>query len=373
MIFKLNRLVAILWPLSIIGVAFLKCALGAPIGLGNLHSLSLQADVIVVGTVTQGQQSGRTVSLVLGVDRVLKGDVSPSQTLTVQWLAPDSPKNSRDLKGSKGMYFLKKQQSNIWLLIPVFSGDAIFDLAILPATTKPTSPDLQYGSLVSIDEKILFELAAAVENEKGSGFGVDYLASFDLERTPAISPAFQRLAKSTEPRLKAYGISGLLRQGDAEVLSKVITELPTMPPNAFRESVINNVCQYSNSSLTAVRALGLLSKASITIPGLKVCAAYALRRIHTKDTLEYLHLLLDDQDPAVRYEGVAGMASFANSGFIPQEAALVIDGIATARMRNRFKTSDTLQNFPTIDSFKKNEAKFINFWKTWWSAVQAEL
>src|SRR5260370_5009398 len=85
---------------SIVGAAT-----GGPIGLANLHALAGQSDAVVVGTVVQGQQTGRDVSFVLSVDRVLKGGGNPSETLTVQWMSPTAFNCSRGLEGRKGLFF----------------------------------------------------------------------------------------------------------------------------------------------------------------------------------------------------------------------------------------------------------------------------
>jgi hypothetical protein len=123
-----------------------------------------------------------------------------------------------------------------------------------------------------------------------------------------------------------------------------------------------------------VSVLGALSRSPVAIPRLQFCAAAALRAIHTKETLVYLQALLDSPEPTVRYEAVAGMASFANSGSIPREPALVVDGVVAARPSdNKFKNSQTLDNFPAVDTFRSNEGTYIAFWKNWWSGVQVVL
>jgi hypothetical protein len=68
------------------------------------------------------------------------------------------------------------------------------------------------------------------------------------------------------------------------------------------------------------------------------------------------------------------MASFANSGSIPREPALVVDGVVAARPSdNKIKNSQTLDNFPAVDTFRGNEATYIVFWKNCWSGVQVEV
>jgi hypothetical protein len=50
-------------------------------------------------------------------------------------------------------------------LVASHGGDAAFDQVVLPATTRPVAPDLHYAPAASIDEKLLLELAASIENK----------------------------------------------------------------------------------------------------------------------------------------------------------------------------------------------------------------
>jgi hypothetical protein len=67
------------------------------------------------------------------------------------------------------------------------------------------------------------------------------------------------------------------------------------------------------------------------------------------------------------------MASFANSGSIPRETPLRVDGNFSARPASQYKNNDTLSHFPTVDIFRKNESTYISFWKSWWATVQPQL
>jgi hypothetical protein len=253
------------------------------------------------------------------------------------------------------------------------AGTTALELAMLPATRAHVAPDLQYAAAAPIDEKLMLELAAAIENKDGSAFGVDYLAGLHTQGTAAVLKVYQRFSQSSSTGLRAYGIAGLIREGDIQVLSTLAADVTAKGASASGDLIVNEVCQYSNANPTAVAALGALSGATTTVPRLQFCAAAALRRIHTKETLVYLQELLDSRYPDVRYEAVAGLASFANSGSIPWEPPLVVDGAAVARQPNIYKSSQTLENFPTVATFQQNEAKYIAFWKGWWTSVQPGL
>jgi hypothetical protein len=340
-----------------------------PIGVANLHALALQSDAIVAGVVEQGLQSGRDVSLLLSVRRVLKGSVSGA--ITVKWTTPSPYNGSRDLKGMSGLFFLEKSQAGPWQLLPAMAGDAVLELAVLPAAMTPVAADLTYGDSAQIDEKLMLELAAAVENGPGNSFAVNFLTGLQMGSTPEVIRAYRRLSASSSAELSAYGNVALLKGGDAGVVSTLAKASFLKDGGPTGDAVANALCQYMNANAAAVAALGAMSASGPA--RVQICAATALRMIHTRETLPYLVRLLDSVNPDQRYEGVAGLASFANSGAIPWEPPLVTDGVATTRAPSPYKTDRTLENFPAIDTFHQGEAKYIGFWKAWWANVGSEI
>ena len=118
-----------------------------------------------------------------------------------------------------------------------------------------------------------------------------------------------------------------------------------------------------NGNPTGLKSLSELAAGPETIPRLRECAAYALRNIHTRESIPFLLILLDSNSRALRYEGVAGLASYANSGFIPAESRLALDGVTQLRARSTMHTNETEENFPTLETFVKDEGRYIAFWK----------
>ena len=205
------RAVATLAGRFTLACAGVHAALAGPIGLANLRKLAAQADAVLVGTVVQGQQTGRDASFVVAVDRVLKGGVVPLQNLTVQWTSPSAVNGSRNLQGRNGMYFLRLGEGGAWQLLPVMAGDVVFDLAALPVAPGPAlAGDLRYSSKASTDEKLALELAAAIENQQGV-LAIDYLDAFDSEGTLGLGKVYLRFAQSTSSAIQAHGFAGLIR------------------------------------------------------------------------------------------------------------------------------------------------------------------
>src|SRR5260370_23129843 len=82
-------------------------AIAGPMGFKNLLTITDQADAVVVATVTQQTQSGSVVTLVLSVDRVLKGTVTPSQLISAQWNSPQGSAPNVNVKHVQALWLLQ--------------------------------------------------------------------------------------------------------------------------------------------------------------------------------------------------------------------------------------------------------------------------
>ena len=121
------------------------------------------------------------------------------------------------------------------------------------------------------------------------------------------------------------------------------------------------------------RRFNVLAASASPVPRLQSCAAEALRNIHTKETVPFLAPLLDSPDQTIRYYGLSGLASFTNSGVVPREPPLMIDGVVTPRNPSAFMSAETVRNYPTMSTFALNEASYLSFWKAWWTTNQVAL
>jgi len=95
--------------------------------------------------------------------------------------------------------------------------------------------------------------------------------------------------------------------------------------------------------------------------------------MHTQNTLPILAKLLDADTVDLRYEGVLGLASFANG--LPMLTRTNVTGIEFAQPTSNspFTTEDTLRHTPTEPAFRQDEMKYVGFWKAWWAAHQSQL
>jgi hypothetical protein len=341
-------------------------AYGGPIGMANLGRLIEGADLIVVGAVTEGNLSGRDGSVVLQPIRFLKG-ATTSPTLAVNIVESDGIQTARSLKGMHGIWFLKARTSfGTYELLPVMQGSVPVEWTILPAVEQLPS-SWATGKAAGPADRVFRELVALLDSGVTStGFASEFLSQFSDESTPGLKTTYGQMLTSPKAELSAAGMAGLLRAGDVSALS-ALTQRATGSANGvgLRASEVQALCEFSNGNAGALMLLARIAERSQTTPQLRECAAHALRRIHSRETLPLLLKLLDADSQVVRYEAVAGLASYANSGFIPNEQSLIVDGLVQARQRAPERDAATASQFPTLDRFRREEATIVAFWRDW--------
>src|SRR6202011_4675352 len=188
-----------------------------------------------------------------------------------------------------------------------------------------------------------------------------------------IRNVLNRWSSSANLNLQALGLSGRLRRGDVTALTSVQVQLNAGGNNETTAAILNDIRTFKNSNPQAVAVLGELATSASSGSRLQASAAEALRNMHSNATLPYLVRLLDSPDQFLRYFGLSGLASFANSGAVVHEMPLVVDGVEFKRVPGPFKSDETARNYPTFEYFVKNEQQYITFWKSWWSTNQIAL
>ncbi len=362
-------------------IAFLVFLLGAknlsagPSAPASIQALADQADLVTVATVLASSQSGNLVSFTLQLDRVLKGGASEGSTIFVQWESgPNLPAvQEKWLVNLRGLWFLRELTSGRWKALPTVLGSALFMDAFFSIPVGPIVNAFSYSPTAPVIDKVISELGAATEQQNASAPGGSFrvLAGLQGVKSPLIASMYQRFSESASPNLRALGLAGLLRLGETAALSRAETELPNLSKTKEFQNIVVSVCSYfRNPDPSAVAILGRLSILAGASPELASCAVIALRHMHTRESLPFLVVLLDSADRRIRYQAVAGLASFANMGHVPLEEKLRARGQYVATTRGPYTTDETLQHFPTLPAFENNEAQYINFWKSWWNRVQ---
>ena len=363
--------------IMLVGIFGTGTTVASPIGLLDLETVADKADAVVVATVTQQSQSGSLVSFVLSVNRVLKGNVAPKQLISAQWTSLTGDLREGNIKGVQALWFLNgNSMATFWQIIPTLAGAAPLGLVILPAGATIVSADFQYTSGTPVNEKLFLELLNGIEERGGSSLILfpERLDSFDHMASAAIRKVYTRWSSGTQQQLQAIGMRGLIRQGDTTTLASVERQFQSLgtQPDASA-SIANAICSYNNANPIGIPILGRLAASISPIPRLQRCAAEALRNIHSKETLPFLVPLLESTDVTIRYFGLSGLASFANTGYIPWEPPLQLDSVQAPRTPSGFVNQDTLNNFPAMSAFAQNETQYLTFWKIWWTKNQIAL
>jgi len=136
--------------------------------LARLDRLIDQSSLIVVGTVAQGAQSGRSISVVIEVWRTLKGPAGAG-ILNAEMTTSNEFAMSRSLKGIQGLWFLAETEGGrSYRVLPVMVGSVPFDMALLPALAN-LPPSWAPASSDSPTGKVLRELSAALEDKEQPG------------------------------------------------------------------------------------------------------------------------------------------------------------------------------------------------------------
>ncbi len=267
-----------------------------------------------------------------------------------------------------GVWFVKSSTAG-WTIQPTAMGDVNFSNIYLPVPSEPLGAVYQISPTASVIDKVANEIAAAIDVTNGQSplMLPLQLGWLDITNSPVLQQALVRFGSSGVAPLQTLGLQGLIRSGDAPSLAKVAST----PILQADPSVVSAVCDYRNADVGGIGALGALTSTGLPV-AMRTCAAHALRNIHTKETLLFLAALLDGDTNDLRYEGVAGLASFANNFPIQTPANTANMGYLTSQGKTQYSTDDVRKNFPGKALFQQQESTYIAFWKTWWAAHQTQ-
>lgn len=343
------------------------------LGSPPLDKLINEADTILVADLSTGFTTTSTPGTATGklqVSRVLKGADISGTLVQVSWLRAAQvttlPQVSKTKK--EGILFLKRDGAGLSLISFSTPSTSIEDVYI-PAAS-PLLPEYSYIAHASVTEKVLSEIANAVEATPGNPF-LQFVHHGGLERysSPIILNLYTKLSQSTSSGQKAVGIAGLIRRGELNALGRLeveAAELSQSPEGRLLEFGIE--AYYRNPDPRGVAILGRVANNPGARPSLRKAVAGSLASIHTRDALPYLLQLLDSPDPELQSLGVGGMAMFANLGAKPQQAGMLMTPQISGREDAPFRTNETLTNFAMgKEAFEANSQKYIQFWKIWWA------
>jgi hypothetical protein len=229
--------------------------LAGPIGLASLERLVQEATMIVVAEVAQRAQSGRSASVMLEVQRTLKGP-GRARVLTAGIEVSSEFAMRRNLKGLQGIWFLSARNGTLSVL-PAILGSVPLEFLILPAL-----PDLPLSWTPSAPatpmEKVLCELAAALEinGDAGPGLSANFLSQTPAGPATSLRRLYRRMLESSSAPVSSAGLSGLIRSGDVEGLVSLESKLTQI---MYGPSMAQPVCAYFNGNIRGLALLAALS------------------------------------------------------------------------------------------------------------------
>ena len=351
--------------LLICAAALAVVASAGPVGLVDLNRVLDRSSIVVVASVAEGGQAGTTASVVLEVLRTLKGSIGAG-VLTAEISVSSEFAARRPLAGLQAIWFLAADGPGAYRVLPAMVGSVPLEHTLLPALKELPSSWAPPASATPL-EKLLRELAASVEAKGDSlaGLTSEYLCQVPAAPASSLSGLYRRMLSSSAPAVSSAGLAGLIRSGDVEGLATLKSKLSQRAEIQAARPLAQAVCEYYDGDAGGLAILAEFASRWQPILRLRECAAFALRNIHSRESIPFLVALLDSDQDGIRYEAMAGLASYANSGYIPHEKPLTVNGVSQPRQRSALRTAETEAHFPTLDTFRKDQNRFITFWKQW--------
>ncbi len=342
-----------------------------------IKKLSALADAIVVAEIVEGSVSGPIVAVSLQVERVLKGTVEKGRIVQATYESLSAPATPlREFPRHRGLWFLNQSADGRWSLLPTVDGTVLRDGLYLSVAAGPLGPTFSYGPSDNALDKSILEMCAGVADP---GEGEPQLISVRFEGalfgadSPAVARCYNALADSSSTYVQALGLSGLIGRGDIAALRRARNELNKFADPTSLSAIASGVFLFRNPDPEGIRILGELATSETQDPEVVYSAAYSLRVLCTKEALPYMVRLLDSPSQQVRYQALAGLASFANVGHVPLTERLRSKGQPMSGRRGPFTTEETLGHFPVFGRFQKDEAYYIDFWKSWWTRMESKI
>jgi len=339
-----------------------------------------QADVIVVGrleSVSGPEPKGVILGLrespalwqvTISATRVLKGKAVSGERLDVFWEGRNwALPLRREADRVTGIWFLNVRPGGGWLLLPVMTGDlTLREVCRLPALPVAPPAPFDYSPDADVLGKIVGEVGAFLEASEGrTQLPLQMLwAAIHKTGSNRLPETYARFAKSPVVKLRGFGLAGLIAGGDVSAVQQYASEVVAFP----HLDVFDAILISPKPDPAAVAAYGSIVASSAPW-ALKSDAAYALRVVHTREALPFLAALLDAEDSHLRYQGMAGLAEFANG--LSRERR-VETAMSTGLPSGPYTTAETQRNFVDVPGFRKNEQQYIQFWKHWWAEFQAK-
>lgn len=316
--------------------------------------LAATADAIVVGSVASSSTSkAGGVDISVTVSRSVKGPLAPGSVASVHW-APSQGANPSVILGTFGMWFLAGDASR-WTPLPANTNPLSLPEVILPLPAGGLPPEYLYGPEDELLDKVVSELWAAAIAGPSVDVEVAAYGALATISKPEARTAYRHVMARGDTHVSACPMGRFLSEWEGALTTRIARHVDsgTRAPTALAI----HLCSVADPRAVPDLAR-ILQSATVGTPAVR-CAAHALRNVHSDETLPYLRQMLDDAEPKIRYEGVAGLALRANN-YLP--GTDMSDGAHRGGGRN----GATKRNFPSEPTFLANPTPYLDFWRNWY-------
>jgi len=371
----------------------------------NLAKRIESAGIIVVAKMVSGTSlaSGSRVSsdIVLHVDRVFKGDLTPGSEIAAHlegqgfWVIPNA-KQSILSEPVYGIWFLNSEGHSYALVSrDGKSGELFLAPVVLPEDSPPAEPgDSPVASVRNELAAGLRWIAAkqngrlhpqaerngTAEERKAAALAIsqfrtlaDDLRSMDESTT---HPVYREFSTDRSAPLRAQGVRGLIEANDPEGIRKAAASWDDLADSADVSPIINSLMTYSNGGDgAAVRTLGTLALRDPAEPGLRENASYALRAIHTREAVPSLIDLLGFNDERVRINALSGLCLFVRNAPTVTPQTVVSMSWMQSRQPAPMLDPETQDHcfMGGIPGRVGDLGSYVSFWNSWWARHRMEI
>lgn len=339
-----------------------------------------QASDIVVGTMLGSTVSSAgtltSATLDLHIERVLKGDLTPGseiaarlqgQSSFVQPVATQSPGPGK----IRGIWFLNSSVHPAALMHLHGASGELFDaMVVLPATSPVPEP----GATPA--ESVRNEIVAAIRSVAAANAPIQTLADDLRTLDPSITKdTWRSFARDSSPQLSVAGLAGLIEANDPGGVKLAAERWDELAAANNMQRLAGVLMGYSNDAdPDAVRALASIALKCPPALYVRENASYALRAIHTKETIPALARLISDKDDLVRINALAGLCLFVRNAPVVTPQAVVSMAWMQSREPAPYLNADTRSHclLGGLPRAAADTERYISFWEAWWTEHRAD-
>lgn len=346
---------------------------------------------MVVGDIVSGQMAERDgqvhSSAVLQVRRALSGPLPPGMQAMLSWsfaIRGMWPKlNGQPMPQVSGLWLLKRTGAS-WTPMPVvLSVPGALGGVFLPVPAGALNPEFFYAPDGALAVKIAMEVGSALELmavAEGTKLNLELVpgqmgvrltqaqVQFRdwcrwLDRLPpdALLPLQRRFAASSQPSLKALGLIGMMRGGDAGALLLFEKDLAALAVTPAALDLASHLPQELVRKDTAVlQAVGRMIVSETGVPNLESRGSSLLAVSRQLEAVPYLAAMLSHPDRDVRSNAVMALCVVLRSDpGAPRGLRLWDAESMNGQCPNHSPLADAEQ-----------VAAQVRFWQSWWAQAR---